>query len=251
VDLYTRGLSPAVRAARRDEILDDLWCQHDEATAIGRSPRSLAGEILLRLFFGMPADLSWRLSNRSSAERTDLERSSSMSVRVLAIFAIIAGASWTVWVLLFLALGESAWAGSAGPLMGLLYIGGALVLVLAALGLVWRFQELLRPAATFGAVALVIGAIVPFPANPLSVLLPAGSVLLVWDLARIGVLSRGVAIVHVVSGVGLLVGFIGIIIGLPALGIAFALAIPYLPSWIAIGMSLLLRSVPRSLHSAA
>lgn len=174
-----------------------------------------------------------------------------MSVRVVGILAILAGASWTGLVLLFLAIGESAWAGSTGPLMYVLYIGGALALELATLGLFWRFQELLRPAATFGAVAVMIGAVVPFPENPLSVLLPAGSVLLMWDLARIGVLPRWAAIIHAVSGLGLLAGSIGILIGQPALGILFALAIPYLPSWIAIGASLVLRSAPRTIQPAA
>ena len=251
VDLYTRGLPPAVRAARRDEILDDLWCQHDEAAAIGRPPRSLAGEILLRLFFGMPADLSWRLSNRSGPERTDLERSSWMSIRVVGTLAIIGGLSGSAWVLMFLALGEAAYAGSTGPFMILLFFGGAMGLTLAALGLVWRFQEHLRRVATVGGVAVMIGTFVLVPPNPLSVLLPAGSVLLVWDLARIGVVSRWVAVVHAVSGVGLLVGFMGTVVGQTALGIAFSLAIGYLPSWIGVGASLLLRSMPRSIQSAA
>ena len=41
VDLYTRGLPADARAARRDEIADDLWCEHAEAEASGRSSRSL------------------------------------------------------------------------------------------------------------------------------------------------------------------------------------------------------------------
>jgi len=251
VDLYTLGMPPAVRAARRDEIDDDLWCQEQEPAPPGRAAGSLGGEMLLRLVFGIPADISWRLSKRTSAETEALERSSSMGPRVIGIFAIVAGASWITWGLLFLALGESAWAGSTAPLMILLSTAGAMGLAVAALGLALRFQEHLRPVSVVGAVTAMIGAFTAIPVTPLSVLLPAGSVILVWDLGRISVLSRGMAIVHVISGVGLLVGSIGIVAGSPALGMFYLLAILYLPSWMAIGASLLLRSVPRPQESAA
>jgi hypothetical protein len=251
VGLYTRGMPAAVRAARRDEVDDDLWCQQQEAVALSRAAGSPSGEMLLRLLFGIPADISWRLSNRSRAEKRVLERSSSMGARVIGIFAILAGASWTTWVLRVSALGESAWAGSTGPFMNLLFYCGALGLLVTALSLAWRFQEQLRPVGIAGALAVSLGAFTAVPPNPLSVLLPAGSALLVWDLARISVLPRWIAIVHAASGVGLLVAFIGILIGAPALGIAFALAIPYLPSWIAIGASLLLRGVPQAHEPAA
>ena len=39
VSLYTRGLTADARAARRDEIDDDLWCEHADAAAAGRAAR--------------------------------------------------------------------------------------------------------------------------------------------------------------------------------------------------------------------
>lgn len=168
-----------------------------------------------------------------------------MSARVIGVLAILAGASWTTWVLRATALGGSAWAGSIGSLMNLLFYCGALALLVTALSLAWQFQEQLRRVGIVGAVAVSLGAVTIVPPNPLSVLLPAGSALLVWDLARISVLPRWIAVVHAASAVGLLVAFFGIAIGAPALGIAFALAIPYVPSWMAIGASLFLHGVPR------
>ncbi len=52
--LYTRGLPGDARAARRDDIDDDLWCEHAEAAAAGRSARSLDAELFMRLLYGMP-----------------------------------------------------------------------------------------------------------------------------------------------------------------------------------------------------
>ena len=73
VDLYTRGLSTEARAARRDEIADDLWCHHEEALAIGRSMRSLDGELLARLVFGIPADVAWRIAPRRREQHKESE----------------------------------------------------------------------------------------------------------------------------------------------------------------------------------
>ena len=52
VDLYTRGLPQELRAARRDEIADDLWCEQEEAAALGRSARSLDADLRYASFSG-------------------------------------------------------------------------------------------------------------------------------------------------------------------------------------------------------
>ena len=69
VALYTRGLAPAERDARRDEIESDLWAHADEAAAMGRTPSALDAEMLVRLVLGMPADISWRRAHRHSTGR--------------------------------------------------------------------------------------------------------------------------------------------------------------------------------------
>ena len=63
VNAYTHGLPDEARAVRRDEVEDDLWCQHEEAMTAGRAPGGLAIEMLLRLVAGMPADVRSRVTS--------------------------------------------------------------------------------------------------------------------------------------------------------------------------------------------
>jgi hypothetical protein len=60
VRLYTAGLPPEVREARRAELESDFWEQEQEAAAAGCRPTRTALQVLRRLMLGMPADLSWR-----------------------------------------------------------------------------------------------------------------------------------------------------------------------------------------------
>ena len=53
--IYTAGLAPGVRDARRREIASDLW----ESTH-GDGPRPGAAGLLMRLLLGVPDDLIWR-----------------------------------------------------------------------------------------------------------------------------------------------------------------------------------------------
>lgn len=52
VALYTRGLPPDRRDARRAEIASDLWEQGDDEGSLGAS-------VLGRVLAGMPADITW------------------------------------------------------------------------------------------------------------------------------------------------------------------------------------------------
>jgi hypothetical protein len=107
VDLYTRGMPAAVRAARRNELDDDLWCEHEEAVALGRSARSLDADLVLRLVFGIPADISWRLSYRGQAAAASIERSSAVETRTLGLLAIVAGLIWGMLFVLFIPFGDA------------------------------------------------------------------------------------------------------------------------------------------------
>jgi hypothetical protein len=97
VDLYTRGLPAEARAARRDEIDDDLWCQQEDAAAAGRSARSLDADLVLRLIFGIPADITWRLTHRGPAPTANLVRSPARSTRILGVLAMSPGHRWRPW----------------------------------------------------------------------------------------------------------------------------------------------------------
>ena len=62
VRLYTSGLPAEVRDGRREEIDGDLWEQVRDAMEIGRVPRYLRSDVLVRWLLGVPADLSWRVA---------------------------------------------------------------------------------------------------------------------------------------------------------------------------------------------
>lgn len=62
--LYTWGMRPEMRDARRAEIESDIWeSQHQPDSNTG------AFQILLRLLLGIPADLSWRAEHVAAAAK--------------------------------------------------------------------------------------------------------------------------------------------------------------------------------------
>jgi hypothetical protein len=79
--LYTCGLPPGLRTARRAEIDSDLWeLEHDQ-----EPPRQgwTAPQILARLLAGIPDDLAWRMDIITSPHR--------VAVSALAAAGMIAG----------------------------------------------------------------------------------------------------------------------------------------------------------------
>ena len=246
VDLYTRGLPEPARAARRDEVDDDLWCQHEEARAIGRSTSSVNTEMFTRLLFGMPADVSWRVSSGREGG-PELEREPSTGARILGILAILGVVGWGIALVGYIAWGgEGAWL-TAGLLMYITQVVGGLGLAGAAIGLALRFQDRL---SVVGAIAGVLGGLMALfgamGAYQLSLLLPIGTAVMAWDLGRARVLSRPLAFAHSVSGILTLPLLVAVVTGSDAtlIGVAFlALMIPYLLSWLGIGV-VLIRGVP-------
>jgi hypothetical protein len=252
VDLYTRGLPADARAARRDEIDDDLWCEHAEAAAAGRSARSLDADLFLRLLLGLPADVSWRLSHRR-APTPPRKVSSPMNTRTLGMIAILAGACPALLGVLHYAIGDALWASGLGVVLAL---GTLFGFPAAALGLAWRFSDHIGPLGAAGAVLVTLGSVliglVPtagFVPNPV------GSAMLTWDLARIGVLSRRLAITQLVAAIvaiGLALTFALLGPGqtsIPPIAIGVAVYAYYL-SWVAIGVSLI-RGVPAAEATSA
>jgi len=245
VDLYTRGLPEAARAGRRDEVDDDLWCQHEEALAIGRSTRSVNAEMFVRLLFGMPADVGWRMSS-GREDGPALEREPSTGARLLGTLAILGAVGWGIALVGYIAWGENAWL-TQGLLIYAAQLFGGLAFAGAAIGLALRFQERL---GVVGAIAGVLGGLAALfgamGAYELSLFLPIGTAVMAWDLGRAHVFSRPLAVAHSVSGlltIPLLVASLAngdsMLIGVGFL----ALMIPYLGSWLGIGVSLI-RGVP-------
>jgi hypothetical protein len=237
-DLYTRGLPADARAARRDEIADDLWCEHAEAAAAGRSARSLDADLFLRLVFGMPSDVSWRMAYRR-APAASLATSSSMSTRTLGTLAIVAALIFGILFLVFIPFSHSVWTGSAG----LYAVIGTIVAVFAfsatALGLAWRFQDRIGPIGSLGAVLTTFGAVMSMFGSIVPLLI--GSAMLMLDLARVGVLSWVIPIVQVVTVIAA-VTFAATQPNLDDVGtraLMVALLAPYVLTWLAIGVQLL------------
>jgi len=83
--LYTRGLPPDVAERRREELVSDL---HEHASLQGRSPAQQR-EVVGRVLWGIPADLSWRRAARAH-ERARLESGAPMTLRKVthALFAV-------------------------------------------------------------------------------------------------------------------------------------------------------------------
>jgi hypothetical protein len=240
VDLYTRGLPADARAARRDEIDDDLWCEHAEAAGAGRSARSLDADLFMRLLFGLPADVSWRLAYRRSPTPSSLDGSSSTSTRTLGLLAIFAASSLFSLPILTGGTSDPAWAWVWVP------IGSIVAFTAAALGLALQFQDRVGRLGAVGAIVVALGsALIVFAYAVGLAMLPLGSAMLMWDLARIGVLSRRASIAHLAAAVTLVIGLAVALLTQGNFALGLVGGVSYLLSWIAIGVSLV-RGVPRA-----
>jgi hypothetical protein len=172
-----------------------------------------------------------------------------MSIRVIGTLAVLAGASWGITTILVLAFGESAWTGPNGAVVSAMGLGGGVAFVAAAIGLIWRFQDQVSFVGVAGGALAGLGVLLGVLGGYAAfAVFPIGSAALFWDLARAGILSRALSIVHALSGVAFLAPLIGTVVDYPAVianNLLVALAIPYMLSWMAIGASLL-RGVPHA-----
>jgi hypothetical protein len=148
--LYTRGLPSDVVNRRLDEIVSDL---HEHATSAGVS-WAQQGDVLRRMLWGAPADLSWRRATRAARPRpastrrlTAAHTASTVIGSIAVAFNVFAGVG--VWI----GAGADAGTEAGGPRYGLsLLVGAALI----ACGLACRGSS---PRAS--TVAIVVGAAAP------------------------------------------------------------------------------------------
>ncbi len=175
-----------------------------------------------------------------------------MGFRILGLLAILGGVGVTIGagihVVLTLASPDvRPWDVVKDPLeasiMAVAGIGGIVALAVVIAGLAFLFQDRISNgtalAASIGSVGGVLGVLGAFPAL---FLMPIGSAILAWDLARARVLSRWEAAAHVASAIGFLVS-IAAMMNNTQLGVAVVLTLFYPLTWLAIGGSVL-RSVP-------
>lgn len=238
VGLYTRGLPADLRAARRDEVADDLWCEQEEAATSGRSASAIGADLVLRMLFGMPADVGWRLTYRGKP-RPVVERSPSMSTRLIGGAAIVSVLTLLFGVVMTYELGEALWTGGywfAVPTLVAMIIS----FVVAAGGLVWLFRDRISPLGAIGVAGVVLGLLL-LAAGYFALVL-VGSAMLMADLARSGAIPRVLGVAHAGTGI---IGAVNLVVG-PALGLLGPLGtLAYLVTWVAIGIWLV-RTDPRS-----
>jgi hypothetical protein len=188
----------------------------------------------------MPADLTWRLAYLRALDPAILDTSSSMGTRIVGLLTIVAASFLSTLPILIGGTRDPAWAWVLIP------IGSIIAFTAAALGLALQFQDRVGRLGAVGAIVVALGcALIVFAYAVGLALLPLGSAMLMWDLARMGVVSRRASIAHLAAAVTLVIGFAVALLteGNYALGLVGGVG--YLRSWIAIGVSLV-RGVPRA-----
>jgi hypothetical protein len=156
--IYSLGLPKVTREARRAEIDSDLWEQRQAALIQGERQWKTFCHILVRVLFGIPGDLAWRIELRlgsGSERKTQMPESTSGRIGLaLGLFGallpiafgirfIVSGLAaadgewvgWVVWGFIMLLLGATIVAGqlvirrSYGRGMALVAVGVGLLAV--------------------------------------------------------------------------------------------------------------------------
>ena len=259
VAMYTLGLPPEARRDRRDEIDDDLWCQAQEAATASGADRSLAGEMIARLVFGVPSDLSWRIEqHRFGSSPAGSGRSYTVNAPGRGLLAILGGIGWAIWPIAQRLVGREWAEGPMAWILILIVAGGTWMVAAATIGLAFIAADRIRQGvaaiavlgALIGAFSAVVGAFAAIVA------LPVASAALLYELGRIGAIGPWTARAHIITAALVLVaagllwipGFLdNPATAVPALSLGelverrsvFDLAaLPYGLSWITIGWSL-------------
>ena len=154
VRLYTSGMPPDLRDARRAEVDADLWEHQKDASDNGDPRATTAAEILLRTILGIPDDMGWRLESINAQRVAAIDgRIGTMAISVrqmrwMGLCALLGGALMAGGNLVDAVLGhpgrvytsDTAWhlAGTVGTV---LMSGGAVVMLLCSLGVVALYVQ--------------------------------------------------------------------------------------------------------------
>jgi hypothetical protein len=191
----------------------------------------------------MPADISWRLTNHGHSPAANLERSPSMDTRTLGALAIVSGLIFQALFVLFVPFSHAVWTGSGGVYGLIGTMVGVIAFAAAAIGLSSRFDARIGAIGGLGAMVALLGALASMAGFIVPLVL--GTAMLTFDLARIRVVSWIVPIVHLATTI-ITVGLALAQPNLDDMGIRaliVALLVPYLVTWIWMGVSLL-RGIP-------
>ena len=185
VALYTRGLSPEVREARRGEIDSDLWEQQWLAARRGDPALGTAIEVLARMLFGLFNDIAWRLETGASPRTKGTTTvNSTWPMRIGFIIAMVPLALLTVAGISFL-LGNGDFDNSTEH-----WVWRGFFVALPAIGVLGLWLCAARPKLGMGLVLVGVGTsafLMPWMAV---VTVPIGIAILIFAVFRAGFLPR-------------------------------------------------------------
>jgi hypothetical protein len=197
VQMYTLGLEASNRFDRRAEIESDLWEHRNYAISEGKGPAATSVSIFGRWLAGIPADLSWRASNRGRRGQQARERTmkNALGSYWQGLAAIAAVATGYMGVRQFFT-DEVSTAITSGKVVGLVLLVGAGLLVLAGLAVH-------RTNPRSGALMVIVGVLPMAAVGGFGLGLVAGLVVslaggLQWWWVPIGIASA----VATVAGLG-------------------------------------------------
>jgi hypothetical protein len=123
-------------------------------------------------------------------------------------------------------------------------IAGALAFLAVAFGLAFRYQDRVNPFGTTGAILVAVGSFAAIAGLGGWLMAPLiiGTAMLMWDLARISVVSRLIPIVQGIIAILFPLGFLFPVVSTVVWTLVFG---PFMLTWVAIGVSLI-RGVPRT-----
>lgn len=167
-----------------------------------------------------------------------------MGTRLIGALAIIGGAGWGTLIFFTIFSTPNEWTVTTGTIDALLILAGGVGLTVAMVGPALLFQDQVRSQAGLAAASGTLATVmVTFGVYPMFLVVPIASGILVWELARIGVLSRAMAVIHGLAGAGFVALFISSQIDYVATlsnHLLVALGLPYMLTWIVIGGTFLL-----------
>ncbi len=155
---YTRGLDPAIAAARQDEIASDLHEHASWAAAQGMSAQRLAWSVRSRAVLGAAADIAWRRQQARTAApsvRLVLRANAAILAATIVTAAVVAGTG----IFTIARVVRAILIGDIGYVPSATYAIGALTLIALAAGI-----QLFHPRRrAWGAALLIVPALLTFP----------------------------------------------------------------------------------------
>jgi hypothetical protein len=156
------------------------------------------------------------------------------------VLAILAAVSWGTLGFVASSIGDAMWTRYAELAVTIL-IAGALAYLAVAFGLAVRYQERVSRLGAAGVMLVALGSFGAIAGVGMWLMAPLiiGTAMLMWDLARIGVVSRVLPMIQAAIAILFAIALVS-----PS-GSAVLWFGPFMLTWVAIGVSLI-RGVPKA-----